>query len=550
MFYKHIIIWLCLPFVFSTAKAQTVNGSHGEKFKRKVVARNLSDPWEITYGPDHHLWITEAKSYLVSRINPKTGEKQVALNLESERKFPRYDKIPDDVDGGKPWPQGGLMGMALHPKLLQGKPYVYLAYIHKFSGAASEGKGEEPDFKGYNFTARLVCYEYNEQTGKLSKPVVLCDTIPASNDHNGGRLVIAPVNGKDYIFYAVGDLGAGQYKNGGRTNYAQDNKKYEGKILRFNVEPDNDLNTYDRWIPNDNPFNKEEQNAVWSIGHRNVQGIANITVGRTNFLYAAEHGPFSDDEINLIEKGKNYGHPLVIGYMDNNYNGFAAAVSDNEQLPGKWHTTYPLIKNEQQNAIELGADYRDPVKSLYPARNSFLDTIFSAVVSKRGEPERPAVAPSGMVAYTASGIPGWNNSLLLTSLKEGKLYRLKLNKTGNTVDSDTIQYFKLPVRYRDVTYSPDGKTIYLSTDSSTVTSGPSEEDQEKSIVRGGIISYTYESGGADLDKLEQEASSATNQRQAKSLLKNLVATIQGMDGTSARKVLFSPEMRLAVNLLV
>ncbi|HLS95210.1 MAG TPA: PQQ-dependent sugar dehydrogenase, partial [Sphingobacterium sp.] len=60
-----------------------------------------------------------------------------------------------------------------------------------------------------------------------------------------------------------------------------------------------------------------------------------------SLLFSCEHGPFSDDEINIIEKGSNYGHPLIIGYADGNYNGLAAAALDDPSLPGVWNTSYP-----------------------------------------------------------------------------------------------------------------------------------------------------------------------------------------------------------------
>ena len=195
---------------FRCAEAQTVTGPRNEVFTRRIVARQLSDPWEVTYGPDGYLWVTEAKGYRVSRLNPATGARTVLLDLSRERQFPRYDKVPDAVDGGKPWPQGGLMGLALHPRLLQGRPYVYLVYLYRHAGAGQPGKGGRANFGGHFFTTRLVRYEYEEPAGKLVRPVTLCDTIPGSSDHNGGRLLIAPIGGKDYLFYSIGDLGAGQ----------------------------------------------------------------------------------------------------------------------------------------------------------------------------------------------------------------------------------------------------------------------------------------------------------------------------------------------------
>ena len=492
-----ILASLLLALSWRVAPAQQLTGPRGEVFTARVVARQLSDPWEITYGPDNYLWITEAHGYRVSRIDPATGTKTVLLDLSHERQFPRYDKVPDSVDGGKPWPQGGLMGMALHPQLLQGKPYVYLAYLYRFAGASQAGKGGAPNYGGYFFTTRVVRYEYQPQTQTLARPVVLCDTLPGSSDHNGGRLAIAPVAGHDYLFYAIGDMGAGQFDNGGRPNHAQQASHYEGKILRFNLEPDADATAADQWVPNDNPLaSAGRQSAVWSLGHRNPQGLAYAVVGGAGHLYESEHGPYSDDEINLIEPSRNYGHPLVIGYPDGNYNGLAASVSDRTTLPGVWHTTYPFIANEQAAAATLGANFRAPIKTLYPNSNQFLTDLFGKVRRHdQPQPEWPSEAPSSLAVYTSAAIPGWQNSLLLPTLKHGKLIRLQLNAAGTGISSDTLTYFRAPVRYRAVALAPDGRRLYLATDSASVSSGPSKEDPKSTSCKGCIVEFTYQRGG-------------------------------------------------------
>ena len=492
-----------------------MTGPRGEIFTRRVVAQRLSDPWAVAYGPDNYLWVTEAKGYRVSRIDPTTGAKTVLLDLSQERQFPRYDKMPDQLDGGKPWPQGGLMGLALHPQLLQGRPYVYLVYLYRFAGAGQPGKGGAPNYGGYFFTTRLVRYEYQPQAQRLTNPVTLCDTIPGSSDHNGGRLAIAPVAGNDYLFYSIGDLGAGQFDNGGRPNHAQQPSHYEGKVLRFNLEPDADANPGDQWLPNDNPFaTPTRQTAVWSIGHRNPQGLAYAVVGGTGRLYETEHGPFSDDEVNIVESGKNYGHPLVIGYNDNNYNGLAAGVSDRATLPGPWHTTYPLIQSENANAAALGATYRDPLKTLYPNANSFLKTLFEKTRSHAPDaPEWPSEAPSSLAVYTAAAIPGWQNSLLVPTLKHGKLIRLPLNAAGTGIVGDTLTYFRAPVRYRDIALSPDGTRLYLATDSATVTSGPSKEDPKSTSCKGCLLEFTYQRGGLPAAIAPSPASEIAKPRQ-------------------------------------
>ena len=476
-------------------RAQTITGPMGETFSVRMVAPNLSDPWEVTYGPDNFLWVTEAKGYRISRIDPASGSKTVLLDLSSERKFPRYDKLQKET-GGKPWPQGGLMGLALHPQLLTGKPYVYLAYHYRFAGAADSGRGCALDFKGCFFTVRIVRYEYNQQAQKLLKPVVLCDTIPASSDHNGGRMLIAPVEGKPYLFYTIGDMGAGQFDNAARPNHAQQKEVYEGKLLRFNTEPDGDAGSTDQWIPNDNPFNAAAQSAVWSYGHRNAQGLAYGVIGGSGRLYEGEHGPFSDDEINIIEKGKNYGHPLVMGYADGNYDSLAASVTPYREVPGPWHTSYPPIGSERANAAAMGDAYRGPIKTLYPNAHEFLVWLYKQISSGAPRPQWPSEATSGLDLYTSDAIPGWKNSLLLPSLKWGHVVRLKLNATGDGIAGDTLSYFKAAARYRDLAISTDGKKIYIASDSAAISSGPSRGDPKEPLLRGCIVEYSYQGMGS------------------------------------------------------
>ncbi len=465
----------------------------GEKFTERLIADKLSDPWEITYGPDDYLWVTEAKGYRVLRINPETRERSVILDINNKREFPRYDNMYWG-SGGKPWPQSGLMGMALHPKLLTGKPYVYLIYVYHFDGENKEGNGCLVNYKGCFFKARIVRYKYDTTVKKLIEPVTLCDSIPQSSDHDGGRLTIAPVDGKEYLFYTVGDMGAGQFDNSARVNHAQNKYVYEGKILRFNTEPDEDKDQYDQWIPNDNPFNApDKQNAVWTYGHRNPQGIEYGVINGVGRLYSSEHGPFSDDEVNIIEKGKNYGHPLIIGFADGNYDGLAAGVSEFNEIPGKWHTSYPLIVSEKENLKAIGPEnYRDPLISLYPNSNASLKKLFDERVKGNQDSDWPSEAPSSIAVYTSDAIPGWKNSLLLPTLKGGKLIRLKLNKDGSKIISDTINYFKNRLRYRDIAVSSGGNKIYLAVDSTIMTSGPSRHNPQQISCKGCILEFTYQ----------------------------------------------------------
>ncbi len=453
---KHLLILPLLLIAFCL-KAQN--------FTMRQVVCGLQMPWEITYGPDNFIWATEARGYKVSRINPQTGVSTVLLDLSNNKNFANYPSVS---------PQGGLMGLALHPNLLSGKPYVYLAYVFRYDG------GSAPT--GQFFKTKVVRYTYNSTAQTLTNEEVICDTIPGSNDHNGGRTTIGQVNGQPFLFYSVGDMGAGQFDNKDRANHAQNAAFYEGKIMRFNVEPDADANAMDKWIPNNNPFNAARQSAVWSIGHRNGQGL----VFANGKLYEAEHGPYSDDEINIIESGANYGHPLVCGINDGNYNGIAVAEGSG----------VPIIMSEQNNALSLGAAYRNPMKSFFPAPLSTNTTAYNN--TKNNTPpfanyylSWQTIAPSGVDYYNSTAIPNWQNSILITSLKRRRIYRLQLNAAGTAITSDTIPLFADMGRFRDLAISADGTKIYVSCDSEGQTSGPTAGTTIDPPNKGCILEFTY-----------------------------------------------------------
>jgi PQQ-dependent dehydrogenase (s-GDH family) len=473
---KHPIAALLVFLLLQVAAdAQTTTAS----FKQRVIIQGLEDPWEIVYGPDQQLWITEAKGYRVSRIDPATGRKQVLLDVSSDRYFGQPGQQKNN------WPQGGLMGLALHPALAGNKPYVYIAYHFAFEGCRNNDSG-------CYYKVKLVRFTYNKQQDTLHSPLVICDTIPASNDHNGGRLLCTTEQGKSYLYYTVGDMGAGQYNNAARPNHAQDLRFYEGKILRFLAEPE-ERQGKTNWIPASNPFNTQAiRSAVFSIGHRNPQGICALQQNGKTILFSSEHGPFSDDEINVIEAGGNYGHPLVIGYADGNYNGLAAGVSSNMKTAGQWHSSYPGIQEEQKNAAAI-KNFHPPVRSLYPTPN---DTIRQIMERKRSDtdpqPEWRSEAPSGIALYTQSFIPGWKNSLLVTSLKNGHLIRLAVEGQNPFVSGDPQYLFPTASRYRSATTDATGQTIYVCTDKSNVTSGPTREDPQQTGCKGCIIAFRYD----------------------------------------------------------
>ena len=474
-----------------------------EVFKKTVLSPNdvLQFPWEITYGPDASLWLTEAKGYKAYRVDPNTGVKTTILDISqgsatAELTPAEHTNFNVEFPATQnPWPQGGFAGLAIHPQFNSGKPYVYISYVKKYVSTAAGNAG-------VFFTNYLVRFTYNSGTGKLGSPVAICDTLPGSSDHNSQRVTIAPVGGTYYLFYAQGDMGAGQFGNAQRTNRAQVLTAYEGKILRFNLEPDGDGGAYDKWIPNDNPFNGANQCAVWAAGIRNNQGLVYDTA--THLLYGSSHGPFSDDEINIIERQMNYGHPYVEGFaQDHNYDGITAGAAPNMNPPAP--SACPVIGNEVTNAAGI-VNYRDPLFSAYntptpvsPTNFTTMSQLWNATTGANNI--WPSEGWSGLDLYSSSLIPGWKRSLVAAGLKWGRLIRLKLGPTGTTTlpsnlanwnnTSDTVTYFQSTNRYRDLAFAPNGKDIYVIMDNNSATSGPGIGNPITPGCPGCLVKYSF-----------------------------------------------------------
>lgn len=432
-----------------------VGFSQNESFTVRTVntTYQLNSAWELTYGPDDSLWVTENSSYLVDRINPGDGKKTTLIDLSGQREFSQSQN---------PWPQGGLMGLALHPSMYSEwpnptNPLVYLAYVYKSVGCFSAKNGQD---SGCFFNTRIVRYTYNRASHSLSNPKTIIENLNGSTDHNSGRLTIGNVAGTPYLFYTIGDMGTGQFKNLNRKNRAQLRDTLEGKVLRFNLNPVGSATVPQNWIPDDNPFKDTNGNstAVWSYGHRNAQGLA---FGSNGILYSSEQQDMSDDEVNIIEKGRDYGWPLVSGYSDGNYDGWKLANMD--------------VLSEKQDSINY--DLRAPIYTLYTTANP-------GPLYGTNNSTWPTVACSSLEVYENYSIPGWNRSLLVPSLKAGQVFKLKISGDGKSVtDMKSISAMNLEnkARLRDICVSPDGIKIYVSCDMSS----------QNSAYKGKILEYTY-----------------------------------------------------------
>ena len=277
-----------------------------KEFRKSVVVSGLAGPWELTWGPDAKLWVTERTGKRVVRVDPATGEKTVAVTI-------------DEVSA--PGGQDGLLGMALHPELLKGtgKDYVYVAYTYVDQGQAGHPSVADPKSPYRHLYGKIVRFTYQPADGKLTGAVNVITGLPAGNDHMGGRLKFGP---DSQLYLTIGDQGNNQLGNYCLAVESQrlptqkevtgkDYSAYVGKSLRLNL---------DGSVPKDNPKLKGVVSHVFTYGHRNPQGL---DFGPDGTLYSSEQGPKTDDEVNILKRGGNYGWPHVAGLKDNQAYQFA-----------------------------------------------------------------------------------------------------------------------------------------------------------------------------------------------------------------------------------
>jgi glucose/arabinose dehydrogenase len=228
----------------------------GHDFRIAIVAKGLVVPWSIALAPDGRLFVAE-----------RPGRIRVVVN-DSLVNAP-WATIPAFDGTGRNW-ETGLMGLALDPDF-PATPFVYVCYTQQLASAM------------VNRVARL-----RERDGRGGEVTILLDGIPAGTYHNGCRVKVGP-DRKLYVTTGDAYLKAP----------AQDMASLAGKVLRLNL---------DGSIPADNPT---PGSAVWSLGHRNPQGIA--WDPQSGIAFLTEHGDTNIDEINVLERGANYGWPDVRG---------------------------------------------------------------------------------------------------------------------------------------------------------------------------------------------------------------------------------------------
>lgn len=446
-----------------------------KRFEKKVLVKGLDSPWELTWGPDNMLWVTERTGKRITRVDPKTGQRKVAITI---------------ADAVSPGGQDGVMGMALHPELLKGTghDFVYVFYMYTDKSKGPDPTVSDPSSPYRYLYAKIVRFTYNAAEQTLSQPQIVIAGLPAGDDHTGGRMKFGP-DGK--LYFTIGDRGHNQFGNfclqiesqrlpTQKEIDAKDYIAYQGKSLRVNL---------DGSVPADNPKLNGVVSHVFTYGHRNPQGL---DFGPDGTLYSAEHGPKTDDEINILTAGGNYGWPHVAGFKDDKAYVYAHwfEAPNCRQMKYDDINIPKIVPQDKESSYTR--PFINPVATMFtvPTGTSFQDPACHGIDFICW----PTVGVSDVEYYEAgsTGIPGWDKVLLVTTLKRGSLYVLPLTADGKKAAGHFSRYFQSGNRFRDTAVSPDKRTIYIATDPGGVANAA---DAAGTTVKmedpGAILAFTY-----------------------------------------------------------
>lgn len=354
-----VSLFTALLLIGASAQAQDVNV--------EVLQSKLDHPWSLAFLPDNQGMLITLRDGQLKRWRPGEGLSDPIVG------------VPDVWAEG----QGGLLDVVLAPDFTKSRR-VWLSYAEvgndgKAGTAVGYGRLSEDVKRLENFTVVF------RQNPKLS-----------TGNHFGGRMVF---DGKGYLYIALGE-------NNQRPT-AQQLDKHQGKLIRL---------TDQGKVPQDNPFINQPgaKPEIWAYGIRNPQGMAmNPWSGA---LWLNEHGPRGGDEINIPERGKNYGWPLATWGV--NYSGLKIPEAKGGKVAG---TEQPVFYWEHSPAV------------------------------------------SGMAFYNADTFPQWKNKLFIGALKDKNL--IEMTVRGNSVKEDGRLLDSRNQRIRDVRVGPDGY-LYVLTDES------------------------------------------------------------------------------------
>ncbi len=366
--FSPLVSSVLLTIIISSCQGANVltsaNNSQTNQWQKVTVIEGLEHPWSMVWLPNGEILITERPGRLRVVREGKLDPKAIA-------------GVPEVFAVG----QGGLLDVAIHPQFAQNR-WIYLTYAHG-DREANRTRVARAVYDGASLRDVRVIFEVSQaKTG---------------SQHFGSRLLWLP---DGTLLVAIGDGGNPLLQLAGDLirKQSQNLQSHLGKIIRIND---------DGSLPKDNPFLGSK---IWSYGHRNIQGISFDPM--TQRVWATEHGAKGGDELNLIEKGKNYGWPVVSASQE-------------------YGTNTPVSRKKSR------PDLIDP------------KTIWT-----------PAIAPSGLVFYTGNRFPNWQGNLFAGGLVSRDIRRLEVDKSGEIINQEAIP---IGQRVRDVRQSPDG-FLYLLTD--------------------------------------------------------------------------------------
>ncbi|MCK0166202.1 PQQ-dependent sugar dehydrogenase [Jannaschia sp. S6380] len=349
-------------------RAQLIEGSASTS--AALLAGGLVHPWGIDQLPDGSFLVTERPGRLRHVIMDGTVHAPIGGLPEI------YNEAPSTG-----WAtQAGLLDVKAGPDFAEDR-MVYFTY-------------SKPMGDGMSATAAARGVLSDDMTELTGVEDIWVQSPPSDAAmHYGSRLVFP---GDGTVFITTGEHFTEEYRD-----YAQDLNRTYGKVIRVNL---------DGSIPEDNPFvGREGDDAIWSLGHRNIQGADLAPDGS---LFVLEHGPAGGDEINKPAPGLNYGWPLV---------------SYGEQYSGD------LVGTGQASMVGME-------QPLY-----FWD---------------PVIAPGGATFVTGEMFPEWEGDLMIGSLYPGGLVRIVFGEDGYVVEEERL--LRNQGRVRDVDVLADGSIVFLT----------------------------------------------------------------------------------------
>ena len=358
------LLTLACSTALLAALAAGCNAQDASRPFQSTEMGRFDEPWAMTFLPDGRLLVSEKRGKL----------KLVSLgDTAAASKVGEISGVPAVAYGG----QGGFGDVVLHPQFASNQ-LVYLSY-------AEAGEG---DTRG-GAVARAKLALDDQGNGTLSGLEVIWRQVPkvTGEGHYGHRIAFG-ADGKLWISSSERQ----------KFTPAQDMQSNLGKIVRLND---------DGSVPADNPFASQGGVAaqVWSLGHRNILGLAFDAQGR---LWEHEMGPKGGDEFNLVERGKNYGYPIVSN--GNHYDG--------RDIPD--HATRP--------------EFEAPKITW-----------------------NPVISPGGLIIYSGSAFPDWKGNAFVAGLSSEALVRVQLD--GD--QAREAERFDMDERLREVEQGPDGNLWLL-----------------------------------------------------------------------------------------